>query len=333
MKCLTLFLLIAALAIQGCNFNRGEVVHGDQIDQATRTEINNLDVAVFQSIQLEDYDAFSKLIAPSLKKELADAGNKEAWKSIGQILEHKSYRQYDEINVNSLLPNYHFSTALGDSTNVVVSMNTTSRETEISFLMVEDSISQFLMAAIYGKYSDKWLLSGFSIGCYSYLGKSAQAYYRQAKQFYERGDLVDAVVNVSMCARCSHPCKTIVKYKNATAMERLTDKIITDAQAKYHFPITLNSIKTKPVISGIEPHHMGGELLPEIDYLSLKISDTLALKKENEEVQKAVTQLFQGVKENNAHIYYHVSGALPGKDKQTHFYNFIEATDSKLDSN
>ncbi len=328
MKNLIPFLVFIAFVLQGCHFSTSEVTRGYQIDNATRTEINSLDIKVYQDMQLGDFEAFNTLIAPSLKKELSYDGNRQTWSNLGQILQHKSYRMYDEINITSLIPGYNLKVNSLDSTdNSVITLTTTCRETEISFLMLEDSVSQFLMAAIYGKYNGKWLLSGFSIGCYSYFGKTAPAYYSLARKYYERGDLVDAVVNIAMCSRCLHPCKTIVTYKKATAINRFTDKLINDTKAKYGFPFTLNNIKSKPVISGIEPERLGAELVPEIDYMSgTNIKDTTRLRKENEEVQKSVGELFQGVKDNNAHILYRVSCLLPTEEHRTHTYNFVETT-------
>ena len=331
MKNLIRLLILIAFALEGCKFNTSEVIRGSKIDDATLTEINNLDVKVFQDMQLSDYDAFSKLIAASLKKEMGEKGNMEVWKNLARVLAHKSYRMYDEINVSSLVPGYNLRVHSFDtSDNAIISLTTTCRETEISFLMLEDSVSQFLLAAVYGKYNGKWLLSGFSLGCYSYLGRTAPAYYNRAKQFYEQGDLVDAVVNISMCSTCLHPCQTLLKYKKAATMEKLTEQIIDDAKAKYHFPFKLENIKSAPMISGVQPERLGHEVVPEIDYSTkIKISDTLALRQENKEVQKSVGALFQGIKDSNMHIFYRVSCPSPANDPLPNLYNFVETTGSQ----
>ena len=110
-------------------------------------------------------------------------------------------------------------------------------------------------------------------------------------------------------------------------MEHFGKKVIQEAVDKYPMPYTLNDVNGKPAIFGIQPQQIKGELLPQVNYISkITVADSVALKKENKEVQKAVGRQFPHFKENNTHILYRAFNDLPSDSKIPESYNFIEDT-------
>lgn len=108
-----------------------------------------------------------------------------------------------------------------------------------------------------------------------------------------------------------------------------------ETNSQYHFPIIVQQIKTKPQIFAINPQlitensHQG--IFPFIKYKSdIPLKDTVALKLENDELQKIVGTIFKGVDQGKDYILYRVFSQLPvfnssyDSNKPVEHYGFIQ---------
>ncbi len=102
-------------------------------------------------------------------------------------------------------------------------------------------------------------------------------------------------------------------------------KTIQAASDKYHFPLTIAQIKTKPQVFAIENQLITKDepqgIFPIIRYKSaISVADTVALKAENKEMQKAIGGVFKGIDQNRPLIIYEAYNQIPnGKTEVKRF--------------
>ena len=320
------YLLLLLLALQSCSLNPTEVTRSSQIDDITLGEINDLDMKIFSAVKGGDFNAFSQMITTELKGKFPGGASDGKWREFTEIFAHRSFRAYDEVHISSMMPGYHLAvTSLRDTSQYTLSFLTTAREMDISSLVLDDGLTQFLFTALYEKRGGKWLLNGMYTNAYSLLGKTAPEYYSQAKELYGQNDLIDAANAMLICQRCLHPFDTFIRYNKQREIERFGKKLLGETNEKYPMPYVLIGLTNHPVILGVQPQQVKGELFVQINYVSkIKLTDSINLKKENKEIQAAIGTLFQGIKQHNKHIYYRAFNEVPNEHNTPSSYGFLE---------
>jgi hypothetical protein len=88
--------------------------------------------------------------------------------------------------------------------------------------------------------------------------------------------------------------------------------VLTDAKSKYHFPLTLDRIASKPKLLNIYPQMVEEGYFPLVVYKSdINLKDTVSLKAEYEEVKTDVKQMFTGIGKGNKYIFYQAYNVIP----------------------
>jgi hypothetical protein len=126
-----------------------------------------------------------------------------------------------------------------------------------------------------------------------------------------------------------HPGGKHFKYLDDDNMQAFYANSIANANATYHFPITLMQIKTRPQILGITPKLITAKpqpgLFPVIKYRSaINIADTVALKAENLAIQKTIGTVFKRITDNNNYIFYDALNLLPDGKASPKYYAFVQ---------
>jgi hypothetical protein len=151
------------------------------------------------------------------------------------------------------------------------------------------------------------------MGEYEVVGKTAPDYYKNALKFYNSGDMIDAADMIITASQIASPGGKYFKYKSDSSMKNFYSKIIKEANTTYKFPITVSQIKTRPAIFGVNPQFIGEKgregIYPVVNYRSnIKLTDTAALKKENDALQKNITGIFPGIEKrrkwSNAPLWF-----------------------------
>lgn len=186
-----------------------------------------------------------------------------------------------------------------------------------------------MIIAVYGKYGSDWKLNIIQFGAYAIAGYTASDYYDTAQKLRNSGDIVDAADMIITASQIANPGGPYFKYKNEDEMKNFYAKVIKEANTVYKFPITVSEIKTKPVIFGVNPQFIGEKgregIYPIINYkTNIQLTDTAALRLENNYLQKNIAGIFNGIVKNNNHILYQAFDQLPGGGKPMHRYGFVQ---------
>lgn len=169
----------------------------------------------------------------------------------------------------------------------------------------QDSIYQKSFTFIYGKQGEDWKLNKLEVGVHKIMNKDAIAWYLQAKSEYQSGYLMDALCHIGLSTKLLKPANQIWKYQKEKEILAFEQKITQLAYAKYKFPITINTIPTKPVITRIYSYVMDRKCMPLVDYnTSVSINDVPSLAMECKALHESVGKLFNGISTNNKMIVY-----------------------------
>lgn len=195
--------------------------------------------------------------------------------------------------------------------NYILKYPGVSREMYMAFFVPKASQNQYMVSLVYAKLDYGWKITNMDVHRYTVNGKTAPELYRLAQQNLKNNYLVDALNNSASATLCIKP-NEIWEYPIQQELHEFYNNVVYQANQKYHFPLILGQTSTKPAIFRITTQNDNDGSYPMIYYLShIKLSDTEALKKENNEVKKAIGQIMPGIDKDKKFVYYAAYNKLP----------------------
>jgi hypothetical protein len=181
----------------------------------------------------------------------------------------------------------------------------TGGESYISMLLHDEDDGQLLITCIFLKVKDQWKLNAFRIGRYSFFGNTAIDIYNQAKNAYEKGDVMDAANLITLAKQPLTPAFQFFQYNKDREIRAFAVKVLNEIDTTFRFPNMIGELKTEPTLYNIRPLPMMEGIFPVVTYgTKINLADTVAVKKENDELQKLIGQLFPGIEKNNKFIFF-----------------------------
>jgi hypothetical protein len=205
--------------------------------------------------------------------------------------------------------------AKGDDAYTLKYNQSITQENYVAFLIPKNGADKWMITAIYGKYNYGWKLNKLDFGQYAVNGKNAPELYKQAKEKYGKGYLIDAVNDMAGAEKCFRP-STQWQYAKEAEMNQYFFKAVQLVNEKYTFPYPLKQVSTQPKIFRILTEKRPEGTFPMIYYLtSVSIKDTVALKKENEQIKKVIGKVLPGIDKDKKIVLYTAFSGLPGPKK------------------
>lgn len=320
--------LLIIVVFQGCK-NNGPKVNSD-ISSDTRAKIAELNKKLFVGITTNNVNAVRALLSPDLLKKSGS--------QLDMVIDRcskrypaKDFEILDEYLSTGLKKNDNDTarSTHGNDNDYTIGYQAMNEEMYTSLLITKGLTVNGAILAVYGKYGNDWKINILQMGDYSIAGKNAVDYYKEAQTLYSKGNLVDAADMIIITSQLVSPAGTYFSYKNESAMRILFSKVVDEANATFRLPIVISQIKTAPQIFQMSPQvveevgHQG--VFPLIKYKSsIKLSDTVALKAENQALQQNIGTLFKGLDQNNQYILYQAyNETTDGKTDAKH-YGFIQ---------
>jgi len=189
----------------------------------------------------------------------------------------------------------------------------------------EDSINQKCFTFIYGKYGNIWKLNNMQAGILKIMNKDAFDWYKLAKSDYDKGYLIDAICKIGISTQLLKPANQLWKYKKENEILTFEEKVTKQTYSTYHFPITVDSVKTKPVIFRVYAQNIPEGYFPSILYTTtIDMKDIPKLSMECNELHKYIGKLFKGITSNNKMILYRPMKSIPTGTETVKQYGFIK---------
>lgn len=316
-------LLIGFIFLTGCSVNSGN--WNENIDIKNRKQINLLSNKIMDALAENNPSKLKEVISMELEKKSGAEINSFV-EIVHEKFEPKDYTILDEyLESNSAIGT--IGVAMKSVTGEYaykVSYPILTKETYIALLINNGSAKSELVTCIYGKYGKDWKLNVLKVGDYSYFGKTAIDFYNQAKTNYEKGNLIDAATDILMIQLTATPAEDLFHYQNEATISAFANKVLAEANAKFVLPKIVEEIKTNPQILNVSPIAMDEGIYPTVNYLSfISLKDTVALKKENDELQKIIGKILPGIDKGKKYVFFKAYNEMPNGKNNVENYGFI----------
>lgn len=323
MQPLSKLLLIGLTLFMGCSVGSGN--WNDHINAADREKIKALDSKIIDALAENNPDKLKEIFSEELEKKTSSEIGKFV-ETVHEKFKPKNYSILDEYLENNSAIGTTATAMKGVSgeSDYKISYPVLTKETYISLLINNGPAKSELVTCVYGKYGSNWKLTVLKIGDFSYFGKTAIDFYKQAKANYEKGNLIDATNDIVMIQRTATPADNMFYYQNGAIMSAFANKVWAEANAKIVLPKTVEEIRSKPQILNVSPTPMAEGIYPTVGYLSkINLEDTLALRKENDELKRIIGGILPGIDKEKKYVFFKVYNEIPNGKTPVKSYGFV----------
>ncbi len=299
-------LLIGSILMSGCH--SGNVNWNDNIPLKVKNEIKSCNDSILVAIVENNSQKLKYFFSDKLIVQIGNGFDSVAYK-MHDVLRSPNYSVLDECLAKNTDRTKRDTITKRDGGNHAYKINFDARSGEnyVSLLLHEVDDGQLLITCIYGNYDGRWKLEVFRIGRYSYFGNTAIDIYNQAKEMYEKGDVMNAANLITLVKQPLTPAFQFFQYDKENEIKDFTRKMLLAADTVFRFPNLISELKSEPTIFNIRPLPMKEGIFPVITYgTKIDLRDTISVKKENAELQKIIGQLFPGMEKDNKYIFFQV---------------------------
>ncbi len=298
----------------------------EKIEPSLRASMEKMNLQVYGYLRESNYEMLSQLFSDSLKLRIKPEFEQKFMPQIQKVVRGRAYKKFDEFYVKRQNPRDTVMIASGKGDNAYkLKFIVPDKETYISMVVSGDSMNEVMITMIYIKVDGQWKIINIMGEDFSLNNKDAVALYRYSLELEKGGDLIDAYNNLSLSEHCLNPGGNIFSFDKSEEIKHYSDSLIKKTQIRYHFPIIVSQLPSKPSIFNIHYEVMEHHLNPMIMYIStVNVTDTVALKSENGEMQKVIGDLFSGMNKNNRAILYRAYNEEPNGKNDPRYYGYVQ---------
>ncbi|WP_121811799.1 hypothetical protein [Mucilaginibacter kameinonensis] len=330
-KTLTFILVLSvASCLFSCRFGAWGSWKNDKIDPDLREEMATLNKKLIKAMAENNTAGVKQLASPALIQK-SEAGLDSVVAQYHTAVKNDNYEIIDEYYTKNVAANNKNTLVTSDKAenNYTVDYLALNAEMYVSVLKVKLPTFSALVLAVYGRYDNGWKLNILNLGNYEVLGKTAPEYYSEAFTHYQQKDIIDAIDMISIASEIAQPGGKFFKYKEEDVMKNFYNKILKEANNQYKLPLAVKQLKTAPQLFSVSPQFINDPakagVFPLIKYKSnIKLTDTVALNAENQELQKVIGSVFKGIDKNNKHIFYFAFNEIPTGSALAKRYGFVQ---------
>ena len=326
MKKIIFFLLVISIAFQCCKVGTTGSWKDENISTDLKNEINKLDKIVIKAVTEKNTDLLKTVLSEQL---IEQSGNdlEQLLVKVGDVFSNPNFstlNQFYAQNSTTGIGNTVVS-GVGEINDYVIHYKALNKEMFISILKPQNSLDEYIITNIYGKYPDGWKLNILQFGQYKIDGKTAPELYLKAKSEYENGYLIDAGNNMFLSSVVATPANSFWQYQNEKEMEKFFETLMSEIKNKYSFPLTLSEIESKPQIVNIFSQPTIDGYFPMIEYLTnIDLNDTIKTKTENNQIHKSIGEIFKGIDKDKEFIFYKAFNQIPDGKTPVPTYGFVK---------
>jgi len=313
------------LEMSSCTSSTSGTWGNENIEQSVHDEMTKLNDRLFKALMANDVNGVRGLMSDTLLQiKESDLENTIREVSFGYHADSyrvidEYYSKYAEINKGVTIPSV---TKAGDEYSI--NYKNLNEETYVAAIVFEAQPIETMMFVVYGKYDNDWKVNVLRFGNYAFHKKNALDFFRMAKASNDKGNMMDAISNISLAMECSMPASTFIHYKAEAEMKSFYEDIIMKANAESPIPFTVESIESKPEVFRIFPEIQTELIRTTVCYKSnTSFADTLILQQEIGRVQQELEKKFKGFTEGKDIIAYKVYQEIPRQEDDGRYYSFL----------
>jgi hypothetical protein len=305
-----LWISLLAIAFTACTFK--ETKKNEQIDPRITTQIHRLNDQVVSGLLQNSPEKVFAVCSDRLLGKKRDI--KVIMQTLKDDLKKHPFKIQDEYYQKNEAKKHIGIVSSGDTGDHDYTIRYESLNKEMYVLVgyFVDSMAQKSFTFIYGKHGNDWKLDGFQVGISKIMNKDAIDWYQTAMSNYKRGYYIDALCNIGLSTALLKPANQLSQYRKEKEIEAFEQKVTSETYKKYSFPLTVNSVDTKPVIFRVYSQAIPEGYFPVILYTTtIDMHDMVNLSKECNAIHDNIGKLFKGIDTNNKIILYRPMKSIP----------------------
>jgi len=319
MKIANLFSVCLLLSALSCNFsaNFGTSFHtlkkDNEIKPEIKAELDGKNAQLLNSIKSNNPHIMYDMFVDEVKKQQNVASMRNYYSSIVPIVSGQTFTKTHDYYIDVLGKTGDRSIVLFDTNiddlNIVVPSK--RKYLYLSFYETAGYFNDTIITILYGKdEKGKWELLTFFVGAYKVMNNNANSLYRQVKELLDKDYLVPAILRYQVMAKYLNP-SPLLAYKNNKEFEKLKD-VLAEKAKKFVFPITIDSMPSKPEVYGFEGVFIKQEFVPVIRYYSKNYnSPNNVLQNEVDDITKQLDAYFVGMRATANTILFQIFSEPP----------------------
>lgn len=318
------FWLVGVL-LAGCTPTVGSANFNDHIDGDSRAKIAILNNRVIAAMRANSPAELKALFAPEALSNTAVELDGFVTATHSALTDSK-FTPLDEYLIRGTATGATATVTKGTVGEYAYKLDypAVTNETYLSLLLNDSKANRLLLTCVYGKYGEEWKLTALKAGTYSFFGKTAVDFLNQAKANYSAGNLMDAANDIAMVRSTAAPAGGIFHYHAEDAMGAFVTKVSAELSARFPLPKKMETLKTGPQVFNIAPVAMAEGIYPTVKYLTtISLTDTVALKKENEQLKAVIGTVFPGLDKNKKYVFFKAYNQIPDGKTEVKNYGFV----------
>ena len=310
-------LLLICSVLTNCKTHDPGTWRNEQIEPGDREDFHKLNTQLMAALKANNHLQMDGLMSADLIQRPGKL------RLIELCSNHLKDGAYSLLNEFYMVNDEHGNKML-KTNNYTLDYNAETREMYIAFFTPKDISNQYIISAIYCKYNYGWKLSHLEVNPYTYNGKTAPELFDQAKNMMVKGYFIDALADLQLAATCANPCEGW-QYTGLADMRKFNVQLANALNEKYKYPLTLTQVPTRPRIFSISTQTTPSGVYPLIYYISsIKLKNTDALKKENDEIKEVIGKLVPGIDKDKKFVYYDAFNEYPRYDQSVDRVDFVD---------
>lgn len=320
-------ILCAAFAFNAVSCAPGGIKSSrdEQIKQDLRSQIQQLNQQIFDSIKKDDAAVVIGLAVDEVKKDPQFPEKiKIMYKQLKPLVEKLKLETYHEFHVLNKKP---------QAKNILITSKTEEpfqlsvqggySETYVSFITSKGSFRDPLLAFVYVREKDQWRLYGFHVGVLRVSGKTAMEWLKEAKSFSGKGYHVPAVLRMKIGKLCVRPVP-FMQFDKEKEWNAFGQKLLSKVNLK--LPLQLSEVKGQPEIFGVDASFDNQELVPAVQYVTkIPLEKTAELQTEADAIAAALPKAIPGIEKGANSIFFRAFSELPQDPKKEYTFYGLKA--------
>jgi hypothetical protein len=326
-KALTAALAIFLFAFIGCHRIEDGIYSNEKIPSKTALEAKNLHELIVKAVQQDKPHVIEGLISDHLTGAIEEVH--PFIDRVGKIIQEQEL---------TILEMHHIMQTSGKGGVEIKGSENTEKAYKIRFqpltdesiIMVSKAVKdgdEYRLFLFLGKYGEYWKLNALDFGRITLAGKDAIDYFNAANEAKDKGHLIHAINRMVIATSLLSPAPSYWNYEQEETITLTHEALINQAMEVYPMPYKVDEVSTQPELFKIMPQRVEDKICAMIKYRSqINLSDTNALKAENQMLQQFIGTKFTGIDQEVPFVFYRVYNEIPKEGITVPYYGFVQKT-------
>ena len=323
--------LIALIAIaQGayCDAPRVVTQTDGEIAPDTLSAIHAINDTLFQSMKdNKPLVMINMFVAEGRNDPALQESVKNTYEKLGDLTKGTAFNILHEYLINAEVSGTASVTLAGEGANkLIINVDAGKGPLFISLLTTSGNFKDITLCFVYLKTKDGWQLYTFNSGIYKVAGKDPVQWYLEAKEMFDKGWDIPAMLWMQFVASFVHPAP-FIQYEREKEMLDFFRSAAAEAAKKYKFPFKATWVKDTPTIYGLDTQFVKGRLVPVVIYVTKHpLNSVTPIQDEVDAINSRIEKAIPGITKCGIEVGYRAFTEPPLDSQKEKKYRTLTST-------